>query len=321
MRRALIAAAVLTYLLPLPGRAQEAALTQPGCFISQPTQSEFASFPLNVLENLAFDGSHLWISNSTAGRIDRFAADGTPSGSIAVPSPAAITPHNGLLYVNSGNGAPGSLLRTGQSKVLTFDPATFDPNGPAPTLNTYTSGFSMANGAAFDGGGNLWVSNDFDSALLKIAPGGSPVTGYPVYGTNGLVVVGDDLYAAVTFDQRSPIEKISVADGTYSTFVQLSLGVLSLKPAVHGDPDSGAPLLGVKGLDDMTLGPDGRLYVVANGTGELIRVDLDGTPDACLVASGLRNPSSVRFAPPEFAPWSGDAFVTEFSGRLVRIDL
>jgi hypothetical protein len=61
------------------------------------------------------------------------------------------------------------------------------------------------------------------------------------------------------------------------------------------------------------------LYPVANGLGELLRVDPE-TGDACLVASGFQNPSSVRIAPPG-SPFdtSGEAFtfyVTEFSGAI-----
>jgi hypothetical protein len=321
MRRAVAAVFVLSVLAPRPGGAIGTELTQPAC-AGIPDPTVFVDLAPDVLENLALDGSYLWVSDSTAGQVRRFDPAGGESGAIPVASPAAITKHDGLFYVNSGNNAPGSLLQTHQSKVVTFDPAGFDPNGPPPTLSLYASGFNMANGAAFDGAGNLYVSNDFDDVLVKIpAGGGSYSTIATAYSTNGLVRVGGVLYAALTFDQRSAIEAISLDDYTHQPFVQLTFGVATLEPGVHPDPDEEAPLLGVKGLDDMTLGPDGRLYVAANGTGELIRVDLDGTPDACLVAWGLHNPSSVRFAPGTNGSYAGDAFITEFSGRIMRIDL
>ncbi|MGH2786250.1 MAG: hypothetical protein ACRDJ1_13395, partial [Actinomycetota bacterium] len=142
-----------------------------------------------------------------------------------------------------------------------------------------------------------------------------------VWGTNGIVVdpAGENLYAAITFDQRSPIERIPLADpSAHETAAVLTLGVASLEPAVY-TPDPTKPLLGVKGLDDMTRTDDGTLYVVANGLGELLRVD-PVTGDACLVASGFQNPSSVRIAPPG-SPFdtSGEEitfYVVEFSGAI-----
>ncbi|MGH7856442.1 MAG: hypothetical protein ACREQY_03860, partial [Candidatus Binatia bacterium] len=73
----------------------------------------------------------------------------------------------------------------------------------------------------------------------------------------------------------------------------------------------------------MTRDDAGILYPVANGTGELLRVDpLSG--EACLLAGGLRNPSSVRIAPPGSGfDTSGEAltfYVVEFSGAIRVID-
>lgn len=105
---------------------------------------------------------------------------------------------------------------------------------------------------------------------------------------------------------------------------QLSFSIASLEPALYPtDNDPGAPLLGVKGLDDMTRDAAGILYVAANGTGELIRVD-PATAQACLVASGLQNPSSVRIAPEgsgfsDLDPATLDLYITEFSGAIKRV--
>jgi hypothetical protein len=61
-------------------------------------------------------------------------------------------------------------------------------------------------------------------------------------------------------------------------------------------PNENAPLVGLKGLDDITRDENGILYPVANGMGELLRVD-PATGEACLIASGFQNSSSVRIAP------------------------
>ena len=83
---------------------------------------------------------------------------------------------------------------------------------------------------------------------------------------------------------------------------------------------SHAPLV-PKGLDDMTVGPDGQLYVVGFASGELLRVD-PVTGQACLVVSGLVTPTAVQFAVAfgSFDPQS-DLFVTEATGRIVHVQL
>lgn len=274
-----------------------------------------------VLENLGFDGlGAMWVSNATASRVHKIAPDGTDLGSFALPAPGALTMGpDGRMYANFGDAIVGSALRTGQAGVVRFDPAAADPTAIVP--EPFASGLDMANGGIFDGDGNYYTSNDAGDELAKIAPDGTVDREWvSLWGTNGLVVAGGSMYAAITFDQRSPIERIPLHDpAAHHTLTQTTFGVASLQPAVYTDPDTSAPLIGVKGLDDMTLGPDGALWVVANGTGELLRVDRT-TGEACLVASGLQNPSSIRFAT-AFGEWTGDAFVTEFSGAIRRVHL
>ena len=276
---------------------------------------------VDLLENLLFADGSLWISDSTAQRIVRLGPDGqeVPGGSLGGLYPGGLAQGaDGLIYAGSGNSIPDALIDRGLSKVLRFDPA--DPTG---TVETYSEGFSMANGMTFGPGDDLFVSNDVNRGLVRI-PRSAPSEWElltDVWGTNGLVVdaAGENLYAAITFDQRSPIERIPLANpDAHETAAVLTLGVASLEPAVYA-PDLSKPLLGVKGLDDMTRTDDGTLYVVANGLGELLRVD-PITGDACLVASGFRNPSSVRIAPPG-SPFdtSGEEntfYVVEFSGAI-----
>lgn len=318
-----MAALSLALAAPAAGGAQY-LFTQDPCGSPAAQVSLFKQVGSDVLENLGFDGlGGMWVSNSSqeGGRIEKYDRFGQRLMTVPVPSPGAITlGPDGAMYVNSGNSAAGALFRTGASKVLRFDPA--DLSQPPGTV---ASGFNMANGAVFDDSGHIYVSNDFDKALIRIdLASGMRTTWADVYGTNGLVFrpsqSGGDIYAAITFDQRSPIEKIPVANpAAHTTFTELSFGALSLEPGVHPPQQvlPPAPLLGVKGLDDMTT--DGtHLYVVANGTGELLRVKLsDGS--ACLLAGGLRNPSSVRFE--QGFDGTGDLFITEFSGAIRRVHL
>lgn len=280
-----------------------------------------------MLENLGFDGlGNLWISNSTKGRVEKYDAAGVLRGFFTLASPGALTlGPDGLMYANLGASAAGALLKTGVAGVVRFDPAA-PITDPGSFASVYASGWNMANGGIFDTAGNYYTSNDFDVELTKILPSGSIDQAWTdaadIWGTNGLVVKGDFLYAAVTFDQRSAIERIPLGQPqAHSTAARTTFGVVSLQPAVYPNPDASKPLPGVKGLDDMTLGPDGNLWVVANGTGELLRVTPE-TGASCLVAGGLRNPSSVRFSR-TFGTYSGtsDLFITEFSGAIKHIRL
>jgi hypothetical protein len=276
----------------------------------------------HTLENLLFADGELWISDQSVG-VRRFLPDETELSSIPLTSPGGLVrrPGDGKIYAGFGNSAFNALTHAQAAGVKLITP------GITPTVESYASNLTMANGLALDADGNLYASNDFDARLVKIEPGDPPTVLDPwssVYGTNGLVISGD-IYAAITFDQRSPIEKISLVDGTdLGPAALLTFGAISLEPAVHPDGlDPTKPLLGVKGLDDMTRDPlSGELLVVANGMGELLRVD-PATGTACLITGGLQNPSSVRVAPAgsDFAMegYAETFYVTEFSSNVRRI--
>ena len=275
----------------------------------------------DTLENLLFAYGSLWISDEPASAVRRFAPDGSEQpGLPGVDSPGglAVGP-DGLIYAGVGNSITNALLRTGQAKVVRFD-----ASAPANTVEDYAAGFNMPNGMTFGPSGDLFISNDLDFGLIRI-PRADPSAWAifaNVWGTNGLVVdpAGENLYAAITFDQRSPIERVPLADpAAHRTAAQLTFGVLSLEPRLYTNPDASRPLLGIKGLDDMTRDEEGNLYPVANALGELLRVDpLTGA--ACLVASGFQTSSSVRIAPAG-SPFdtSGERYtfyVVEFSGNI-----
>ena len=321
----------LASLLALPSAAGADGHTQAQCATGPSFAGTFAT-PGGVLENLLFAEGDLWVSAGS--EVLRFGPDGQQGAGLTTQLASAgglvqdvngvIDPgKQGWIYAGSANGIVGAF-GDGQGKVLRFDPA--DPDG---TVEEFSSGFSMANGMWLGEDGTLYTSNDvaptpLAPGLVAIQPDGSWKQLTDVWGTNGLVIdpTGTTMYAAVTFDQRSPIARIPLSDpDSYDTDIQLTFGVASLQPAVYPeDNDPDAPLLGVKGLDDLTRDDDGTLYVVANGTGELLRVD-PTTGEACLLAGGLQNPSSVRIAPKASGfddgnPASLEFFITEFSGAI-----
>ncbi|HEX9711308.1 MAG TPA: hypothetical protein VGB52_02010 [Actinomycetota bacterium] len=324
MRRTtlIVVLALALFLLAASLPTAAGPLTQDACPGSSSVEA-WQTLGNDVLENLLFDQGSLWVSDGTASAVLRLDADGAVLGGLSgIPSPGGLAAGgDGLIYAGWGNSLANSITRSGQAKVVRFNPT--DPDG---TVSVFAEGFNMPNGMTFLPDGALAISNDFDRGLLRIEQDGSWSEIASVWGTNGLVVSpdGEQLYAAVTFDQRSPIARVSLADPSDVSYdIQLSFGAASLEPTVHADGDPGAPLLGVKGLDDMTRDDAGNLYVVANGTGELLRVD-PSTGEACLVAGGLQNPSSVRIAPEQGAfadgdPGTVDLYITEFSGIIRRV--
>jgi hypothetical protein len=96
--------------------------------------------------------------------------------------------------------------------------------------------------------------------------------------TNGMAVdpTGTYLYVDETLTNGSNVYRVRIDDPSQIDLVA-SFG--------------GAP---PKQLDDMTIDGSGVLYIAANGSGEIIRLDpRDGS--TCVIASGLGNPSAVKF--------------------------
>jgi hypothetical protein len=115
---------------------------------------------------------------------------------------------------------------------------------------------------------------------------------------NGMAVdpTGTWLYAVQTFTADSAVYRIRIADPTDMSIVATLAGPTP------------------KGLDDMTIDASGVLYITANGTGEVLRLD-PATGEHCVIASGLQNPSSAKFG--RGPGWPADRlYVTSFDGTV-----
>ena len=266
-------------------------------------------------EELAFDGhGGMWVSPIQASGVERYDPSGHVTETVPVAGPGGlVTGPDGLIYANTTGGPAGTGV------------VRFDPTLAHPTPSVVVSGLPGVNASTFDVAGNLYVSTEGSApSVLRVRRDGSRDTAWEraagFYGANGVAVAGSNLFAAISFDQRSPIELVPLADPhTHHTFAQLSFGALSREPAVH-QPDPSAPLL-PKGLDDITVAPDGQLYVVAFVTGELLRVN-PATGQSCVVVSGLVTPTAVKF-PVAFGSFDPvhDLFVTEATGGIVRVHI
>jgi len=266
-------------------------------------------------EELAFDGhGGMWVSHISDNLLERYDPTGRVRQTVTVPGAGGLVlGPDGLIYANAAG------LPSGPGVVR------FDPTLARPTPTVFVSGLPGVNASAFDGAGFLYVSTeDKAPSVLRIRPDGTRDKTWEqqasFYGANGVTVAGPNLYAAISWDQRSPMERVPIANpAAHRTFAELSFGALSREPAVHS-PDPRAPLI-PKGLDDLTVGPDGMLYVVGFASGELLRVD-PANGRACLLVSGLQTPTAVQFAVAfgSFDP-RRDLLVTDASGRILHVHL
>lgn len=253
---------------------------------------------LDWRENLEFDGrGTLWVAHIAKHRVEGYAPDGTLRTSFPVSGPGGIRRGpDGMMYVNFGVNPlrpAGGIMR-------------FDPTAATPKPEKVVDGITGINGLAIDAEGNFYVSRELATGVLKIRPDGTRDEEWTrkasVFGTNGVEIVGDQLYASVITDTRSPVVRIPLKDPAHHTAVtELSSGIL-----------------GAKLLDDLTSF-GGDLVVASFRDGELIRVDPE-TGRSCVLVNGLRMPSSVRVAR---AFGDNDPrrtlFVVEASGRILKV--
>ncbi|WP_171169106.1 SMP-30/gluconolactonase/LRE family protein [Streptomyces sp. I05A-00742] len=253
---------------------------------------------LDWRENLEFDGrGTLWVSHVAKHRVEGYAPDGTLRTTVPVTGAGGIRRGpDGMMYVNFGVNPltpHGGIMR-------------FDPSAAHPTPRKVVDGISGVNGLAIDSAGNFYLSRELSTGILKIRPDGTRDEAWTraadIFGTNGLDIIGDQLYASVLTDLTSRVVRIPLDDpGRHTTVARLS-------------PN---PLRG-KLLDDMTHFR-GDLVVAGFGSGELIRVD-PATGNSCVLVKGLHMPSSVRVA----QGFGGHdprhhLFVVEASGRIVKV--
>jgi DNA-binding beta-propeller fold protein YncE len=125
--------------------------------------------------------------------------------------------------------------------------------------------FDFPRGLAVDSAGNIWIADTNNSRLQKFAPNGGflsvigkPGTGPGEFQQPGGIAIDSagNLYVADVSNHR--VQKLS-STGKYLA-------------------DWKGPDMGFYGPRDIFIGPDDSLYVVDEGHGRIVKMDLDGNP-------------------------------------------
>jgi gluconolactonase len=192
-------------------------------------------------------------------------------------------------YGNGLNGVTGTLFPA--SGLFRVDPRT-----GARTL--FTNGLSMANGIVRSSDGTVYASDDFGTNIDRVRNGRVDHGWIRTLSPNGLVLSRDEryLYWAQTF-QPPQISRVDLAEHRRAeVFARGDLGDLTA------------------GLDGMTRDSRDRLFVAANGIGEVWRVDTAGR--ACMLADGVGRPSAVAFGSGRRGFKRDSLYVVEFGGTV-----
>ncbi|MEA2421493.1 MAG: hypothetical protein QOF55_592 [Thermoleophilaceae bacterium] len=253
---------------------------------------------LGSLENLEFDGTGgLLLSASGPQAIERLTPDGTVSTLVPnVNAPGGQRLVGRILYFNTGDAAQSGVSGTKDGTIERFDLDT-------GVRTTFASGLTMPNGLAILPNGDFVVSRDIGTGTgITRVPAGEP--GHPqenwaaLDDQNGMAVdpTGTWLYADQTFTADSAVYKFRISNPSDRSVVATLTGPTP------------------KGLDDLTIDSNGVLYLAANGTGEVIRLD-PATGANCTIATGLQNPSSLKFG--RGPGWHADRlYVVAFDGTV-----
>jgi sugar lactone lactonase YvrE len=251
------------------------------------------------LENLAFDRrGGLFVSALARGAILRVEPSGRARVLLdSVNAPGGLRVRDGFLYFNTGNRAASGLMGLADGTIGRY---RFETR----RRTTWASGLTMPNGLIFLPNGDAVVSRDLGTGTgmtrIRRRDRRHPQVNWsPHEDSNGMAVdpSGKWLYTDETGSPDSRVVRIRIAHPARIRTV--------------------ARLGSSKGLDDMTIDGKGRLFIAAFVAGEVIRLN-PATGASCVIASGLVQPTSVRFGAGR--GWSRRSlYVTAADGTLRKL--
>jgi sugar lactone lactonase YvrE len=277
----------------LPGTAAAA----PDCADAPPPRTVVDGF--GRLESVIADrqGRLYFVETGSTGRLLRLSAPGAAPevlvSGIANPRGLAFD-SDGVLYLGfGGDGVVSSVAL--DAGLLRVDPRT-------GAHSVYATGLEMANGVAAGPDGAIYASNNFGTRVQRVVDGRVELGWAEVISANGLVVdrAGTFLYAAQTF-QPAAIKRVEIANPQ------------NVETYLAAGPEDVAA-----GLDGITRDERDRLYVAANGAGQVWRVDEQRR--ICVLWRGIPvGPSAVAFGSGTRRFPGTSLFVVTFQGQLVEL--
>jgi hypothetical protein len=162
----------------------------------------------------------------------------------------------------------------------------------------------MGNGLVRGLDGSFFASNDFGSSIDRIRGGKTERNWANVQSGNGLTIdpSGRYLYAA-------------------QTFVPAAVARVDLLNPSSVTTHSSSPSDAAAGLDGMDRDARNRIFVAANGAGEIWRIDPDGTP--CVILDNLApfpdGPSAVAVGKGTTRFPASSLYVVTFGGDVIEL--
>lgn len=275
----------------------------------QPWTTKVLAHELGSLENVLPDGHDgLLFSASDHDAVQRLTRDGRITTVVAdVIAPGGLRMRDGALYVNSGDSLQSGALGTKDGVIYKADLRT-------GKKTVWAKDLIMPNGLLLLPDGSALTSRDVPgvnaSGITRVAKQGAA----PQYSwadqndSNGMDLdpSGKYVYADETFTYGSKLYRITIANPRQR--VEIASLTLGATPPMF------------KGLDDLDVASSGIIYLAANLTGQVIRLD-PATGKSCVIASKLHNTSAVK----QGIGGKGAAFpasrlyATGFDGRIVEI--
>ncbi|HTU16023.1 MAG TPA: SMP-30/gluconolactonase/LRE family protein [Solirubrobacterales bacterium] len=301
MRRFLGSSAALFTVIAIFG-ASAASASPPAC--TGPLSQTTLYSDQGLLESVIVgNGGKLFYSGIPAGTtISRlYRADGpgaTPTTVLDGPAgPGGLAWSGRRLLWGYGNTQANGTIGdvTPMAGLYSVNPT----NGNKTVVSDH---LGMANGIARAADGTIYASNDFGSKLDRISRKGVTKNGWATVEKGNGMTVGKNgryLYVNQTFVTPSAIAKIDTKDPSrVFTF--------------YRSPEPNNVI-----FDGLARDNSNNLYTAVLAKGEVWKI----TPDkqACVVASGLKNPSSVAISNAKTGYKAGNLYTVGFGGEVTEV--
>jgi sugar lactone lactonase YvrE len=297
------------HLMPAAATAALAALAGGALGCASSPAPAWPTTPAAATEVVRFDASQGSQSEGLAvrGKTAYFGFASTGQVVAVDLGSGKVTPYSSLPRPGAGTGFVTGLALRGDD--LYGGLASFAPDAQAGIYKATTASapatlfakhaeMAFPNGLAFDGAGQLYVTDSAAGAVFRISPAGeatkwvtSPLllggkdgcgagngVGVPFdIGANGIVVESDALY--VTNTDKGALVRIPIEVG-----------------GAPGTPTQIAASCELNGADGLAVAPDGDFIVAINHRNKLVRIDRGGAVATVLAGGSLDFPSSLVFA-------------------------